>query len=381
MLFQTPGIDDQDEAVVARIEEIRAQLSYAVHSRRWTGSLRRLAFAKAVRGSNSIEGYRVSVDDALAAVDEEPPMEAAEATWQEVVGYRTAMTYVLQLANDPHFGFSRGLIRSLHYMMLNHHPTRNPGRWRPGPIYVRNQETNETVYEGPPAEYVNEWMHELVSELNQEKHHVLVRAAMAHLNLVMIHPFSDGNGRMGRCIQTLVLARGQILDPQFCSIEEYLGYKQQDYYNVLAEVGQGAWHPERDARPWIRFCLTAHYRQANNLVRWSRIYQRLWEQIEQETGRLGLPERAVGALCDAALGHKQRNATYRKTADVTLVIAGRDLRAAADAGLLVPGGEKRGRYYIASDDLRNFGRRAYEPFTEQDPFEIAHTYLPGLAPP
>jgi len=85
---------------------------------------------------------------------------------------------------------------------------------------------------------------------------------MAHLNLVMIHPFRDGNGRMARCLQSLVLARGGVLSPMFMSIEEYLGRNTHNYYNVLAQVGGGSWQPERDTRPWIRFILTAHLRQA-----------------------------------------------------------------------------------------------------------------------
>ena len=52
---------------------------------------------------------------------------------------------------------------------------------------------------------------------------------MAHLNLAMIHPFSDGNGRLARCLQTLLLAREQIVSPVFSSIEEYLGQNTQAY--------------------------------------------------------------------------------------------------------------------------------------------------------
>ncbi len=372
MLFKTPELDAQEEAVVTRIDQIREQFNYAVSSRRWTGNLRRMAFAKAVRGSNSIEGYRVSVEDALAAVDEEPPLDAVSETWLAVTGYRTAMSYVLQLADDPYFSYSRGLIRSLHFMMLNYAPTKNPGKWRPGPIYVRNEETSETVYEAPPAETVNDFMAELVTTLNSSigAEHVLVRAAMAHLNLVMIHPFSDGNGRMARCVQTLVLAREKVLYPQFCSIEEYLGHKQKEYYDVLAAVGQGSWHPEFDARPWLRFCLTAHYRQAQNLVRWGRVYQRLWDALEAEVEKYGLPDRMIAALSDSALGYKIRNAGYRKVADVALVVAGRDLKAAADAGLLTAKGERRGRYYDPSPHILEIGRSCLEPFVEDDPFEL-----------
>jgi hypothetical protein len=84
----------------------------------------------------------------------------------------------------------------------------------------------------------------------------------------------------GRCVQTLVLAREGILEPTFCSIEEYLGRNTIEYYAVLAEVGKGSYHPENDATPWIRFTLTAHYRQAATLVRRSRMLQRLWDQLE-----------------------------------------------------------------------------------------------------
>ena len=60
---------------------------------------------------------------------------------------------------------------------------------------------------------------------------------MAHLHLAMIHPCRDGNGRLARVVQSLVLAREGILAPQFCSIEEYLGRFTSDYHAVLAEVG------------------------------------------------------------------------------------------------------------------------------------------------
>lgn len=63
---------------------------------------------------------------------------------------------------------------------------------------------------------------------------------MAHLNLVMIHPFRDGNGRMARALQTLVLALDEVLEPTFSSIEEWLGSNTADYYLVLAATGRGA---------------------------------------------------------------------------------------------------------------------------------------------
>ena len=371
MLFKTPDLGEQELAVIAKVEEARTTLSYAVASRRWTGSIRRMAEAKAIQGSNSIEGINVTVDDAIAAVQNEEPLDADSEVWRAIKGYQSAMTYVLQLSDDPHFSFSRGLIRSLHFMMLEHELQKHPGKWRPGPIYVRNEQSGQMVYEGPTESAVNDLMHELVESLNaRTSEPILVRAAMAHLNLVMIHPFSDGNGRMGRCVQTLVLAREQILAPAFCSIEEYLGKNQQAYYEVLGEVGAGAWHPERDARPWIRFCLTAHYRQATHLVQWSRIYQRVWDQIETELKSRALPERLLLALIDAAIGYRVRNPLYRKAAEVSELTASRDLKVLVDQGLLVAKGERRGRYYLGSPRLREFYAAAYESPTIADPFKL-----------
>jgi Fic family protein len=374
MLFHAPSLDSRETEVLGRIEELKAILSYAVSSapQRWYGLLRRSTFARAVRGSNSIEGYNVSVDDAIAAVEGEEPLEAGAAVWQEIVGYRTAMTYVLQLAGDPHFRYSTDLIRSLHFMMLQHDLRKHPGRWRPGPIVVHGQERDLIVYEAPGAEAVPALMDALMVSLNLTYSQPdLVRAAMAHLNLVMIHLFADGNGRMARCLQSLVLARTGTLAPPFSSIEEYLGHNTRAYYDVLAEVGGGAWHPERDARPWIRFCLTAHHRQASTLLRRTRELGKLWELLEGEANRRALPDRMLLALADAATGLRVRNATYRSAAEVSENTAGRDLKILVDQGLLVAEGEKRGRFYTGSGILRELRAKVRETEKVEDPFRPA----------
>ncbi len=387
MLYETPPLDPQETAVIQRIEEVRTAFAYATQSRRWTGALARMTLARGIQGSNSIEGYNVTIDDALAAAENEEPLDAVGETWAALLGYRNAMTYILQLSDDPHFRYSRGLIRSLHYMMMQYDLTKHPGKWRPGPIFVRNDDTGQRVYEAPEAAEVNDMMHRLVEQLNEAADtpdpdsHALVAAAMGHLNLVMIHPFSDGNGRMARALQTLVLARHKILSREFCSIEEYLGHNRQAYYDVLGQVGQGSWHPANDARPWVRFCLTAHFRQASTLMRRANVMHRLWDALEYLTKAEGLPERTIAALGEAALGFKVRNATYRKAADVSDNLASRDLKVLTDAGLLMAEGERRGRYYLASPRLRVIGREAEAGQNKrfEDPFH-PQNYLPGMAP-
>jgi len=385
-VYETPELQPVEREVLALISALRDQLTRYVdpEPRRWMGTLRRMSFARAVQASNSIEGYDASLDDVIAAVDDEPTLSADQDTRLAVAGYRDAMTYVLQVAQDPSARVDEGMLKSLHFMMLKHRLDKGPGRWRPGEIFVVREPTNEQVYEGPAADDVPALVGAMIEELETSEAPVLVRAAMAHLNLVMVHPFRDGNGRMARALQTLVLAREQIMAPVFSSVEEYLGRNTDAYYDVLGEVGKGRWHPHNDARPWVRYCLTAHYHQARTQLRRIQETERLYSACAALAEQRGLPERATGALVEAAYGLRLTNATYRNIVDITAgetvspLTVSRDLKAMVVAKLVQPVGQTRGRYYIAEPVLREQRARIQAdraPREMSDPFEIAHGQL------
>ncbi|HTA06564.1 MAG TPA: Fic family protein [Solirubrobacteraceae bacterium] len=339
-----------------------------------------MAFARAVQASNSIEGYDASLGDVVAAVDDEPTLTADEETRLALAGYRDAMTYVLQVAQDQAATVDEGLLKSLHFMMLKHRLDKSPGRWRPGEVYVVRESTVERVYEGPPSDQVPELVAAAITELEASDAPVLVRAAMAHLNLAMVHPFRDSNGRMARALQTLVLAREQIMAPVFSSIEEYLGRNTERYYEVLGEVGRGSWNPQHDARPWLRFCLTAHYHQARTQLRRIEETERLYAACSEIASRHGLPDRMTGVLVEAAYGFRLTHSTYKMLVDLTAgetvstLTTSRDLRALVDAKLLQPIGQTRGRYYVGEPLLIAERRRIQAgraPKDTSDPFELA----------
>lgn len=359
MIFEAPELNEPELRVLALIEELRDKLRHQLHEpRRWAGSLRRVSLARAIQGSNSIEGFEAGLDDAVDVAAGEDPLEATEETRMALRGYREAMTYVLQMAEEDDFLYSAQLIKSLHYMMTSYALANRPGKWRAGSIYVRNDETGEIVHEGPSIDEVQGLIAELVSDLNRghEDQDRIITAAMAHLNLVMIHPFRDGNGRMSRCLQSLVLARDGLLSPVFMSVEEYLGRNTQSYYDVLGVVGGGSWQPDRDTRPWIRYMLTAHLRQGRTMLRRINESERMWSELERLVERKKLAERTIMALFDATIGLRVRNATYRSyyedsPDEISDVTASRDLRSLVEAGLLEPRGQKRGRYYVAQGQL------------------------------
>ncbi len=389
MIFTLRPLPAEYIQVIESIMYLRNQLK--VHTsdsmNRWWGPLARIAAARAMVGTNSIEGINVTLDDAVAVVDGEAPTTPQDENQAALRGYWNAMTYIVQLTKDQAYIHNENTIKSLHYMMLGYDLSKNPGRWRPGAVHVTNTATNRIVYEGPDVTFVPGLIAELIAFLNTHNEQPLVKAAMAHLNLTMIHPFSDGNGRMARALQTMVLSREGILDPRFSSIEEYIGENSSDYYDVLAEVGQGSWHPERDPLPWLKFCLTAHFKQARTLLRRIADMNRLWKALEAETKRRKINERVLVALADAAIGFRVRNPAYRNQAEVTNQVAKYDLKRLADEGLLVPKGEKKGRYYLASEILKKIRKETKLPDEISDPFKMMEETakkkqpaLPGFTP-
>jgi hypothetical protein len=111
----------------------------------------------------------------------------------------------------------------------------------------------------------------------------------------------------------------------------------------------------------------------------TKVMDALWQELDRMIARHRLPERVVYAVADGAIGYRVRNSSYRNLAAVSDVMASRDLKAAVDAGLLIPDGERRGRVYVGSPPLRalveKLGRDhikaipdPFEPDTPQLPF-------------
>jgi Fic family protein len=359
VIYSAPALTTEDEAVLREIHRMRKELRHVLRApRRWEGVLRRSALARAIQGSNSIEGYQVDEDDAAAAVDGEEPISADEETFLEIQGYRQALGYVLAKGDDDYATFDATEIRAMHYMMLSHDHTKSPGRYRKGPIYVRDERRDLVVYEGPDAADVPFLMDALVQSLHTGVNNdPVVRSAMAHLNLVMIHPFRDGNGRMARALATLVLTRSDIGEPEFSSIEEWLGANTDDYYSVLAHTGHGSWQPRDDAHLWLTFNLRAHHMQAQTVARRVDEAGDTWIELDQLLTEHSLPERMMEAAFDAVLGYRVRRAGYLKRAEVTEQTATRDLAALASAGILTAYGNGRGRYYAAGEPLKQIQER------------------------
>lgn len=356
MLIATPTLAEDDLRVLAEIGSYQQKLRYQVREhRKWEGQLRRSLVANAIQGSNSIEGINVSELDAAALVEgEDMSVEVDNHTRRAVEGYRDALTWVQQSVELNNFSYQEMLLSTLHFMIQKYDLRKWPGRYRAGGIFITGRDPLTPVYTGPNAELVPALMAELLDWLNHGDLDApaLVRASMAHLNLVSIHPWRDGNGRMSRCLHTLVLAQDKVLAPEFSSIEEWLGdpLNTQDYYRALRTT-RATWEPEAaDAHQWIRFCLRAHHLQAQTVQRRVDRAAQLWGALESVVLEHELDERMVSGLYAAAVGELRR-ATYARDEGLTRDQSVRDLQRLRQHGLIRSVGHARTQRYVADGEI------------------------------
>jgi Fic family protein len=354
-VYATPP---KSPAILRRLEELDELRRYlAQHlgdsAQPWTGALRRLAAAEATVGSTSIEGYGASLEDTVEILAGRHPSGTTEETQRIIAAYAQAMDRVAVLADDTRFRWSAQTMLDLHFLVCHPQPAAGPGRLRDGPVIV-TRGLGRDPYRPPAAAEVSALVSEVASWLDSGdlSRHPVVRAAMAHLNLVSIHPFRDGNGRLARVVQSLVLAKEGLLRPELVSIEPYLGRHTREYYAVLEEVQGLAFDPHRDASAWVEFCIEAHVFEARERRHWLEIAYRRHDVCEQLGREQGYPRRFVLALDQALLGLPVTNADHRREANIASPTATQDLQRLRGDGWLDQEGGGRSVRYVASKKLQ-----------------------------
>ncbi|MFI5621799.1 Fic family protein [Streptomyces sp. NPDC051567] len=377
MLYETPTLDASDLQVLHEVDGLREQLRDAVQQApmKWTLDLRKALTASAIAASNTIEGYQVDAKDVADLMDGEREVDASEENKTETLAYQQAMTYIQSLHDVADFRYSKELLNALHWMLQGqHHPLRTAGQWRRTSIRITAPgDELATDYDGPDPELVPGLMTELVDWLNNGDtgEHVLIRAAMAHLNLVKIHPWSDGNGRMSRSLQTLLIARGGVLAPEFSSIEEWLGMPGNtwEYYKVLREVGGPVYSPERDTLPWIKFSLRAYHEQAQRVRHRVDRSNQVWTELMRHADAHRISERQVTALHEVAMVGRVRRSRYERQEAINTQQATRDLQALTKARVLTAVGQTKGRHYVAGPQFpQNVIETARRPHRITNPY-------------
>jgi len=352
-LYSTPRVSKALATELTELDALRERLSDRAGAvGPWLGRLRRQVRASSAASSIEIEGYRVPREERVRLAAGEQAPDQSDADRMALASYGRAMDHVSVMAVDPTFRWLDRVIQDLHFDACYFQKDEEPGLYRRRGVEVSSPTGGPPAYVGPPHEDVPTLMSQVVDWLEQgdTAGHVVVRAAMAHLHVVSVHPFRDGNGRISRIVQSLVLAREGLLAPEFGSIEEYLGRNTAAYYATLKKVQGGSYQPERDAAPWVRFCVRAHLEQARGRLDQIAEAAERWSLLEALAESRGWPDRLVVAL-ERTLFEATDRASYAEEADVSPATASGDFRRLLDAGLVVPRGKGRTTRYVASESL------------------------------
>ncbi len=188
--------------------------------------------------SSMIEGTQSSLSDLLLfELDMEPGVPLEDV--REVSNYVAALDYGLKRLAEG-FPLSLRLIKEMHGVLLSkgRGSTQTPGEFRKTQNWIGGTRPGNAAFVPPPAEQVLECMGKLELFLHDqpEPTSVLLKAALAHVQFETIHPFLDGNGRLGRLLITLLLCEQKMLREPMLYLSLYFKTHRRNYYKLLNEV-------------------------------------------------------------------------------------------------------------------------------------------------
>ncbi len=241
--------------------------------------------------SSMIEGTQSSLSDLLLfEMDEEPGVPLDDV--QEVSNYVEALEHGLRRLSDG-FPLSLRLLKEVHGILLNkgRGSDKTPGEFRRSQNWIGGTRPGNAAFVPPPAEELVKCMGKLELFLHDkpEPTPVLLKAALAHVQFETIHPFLDGNGRLGRLMITLLLCEQGVLREPLLYLSLYFKTHRQYYYELLNSVRiTGDWET------WLDFFAEAVLVTADQAVETAR---RLIDMANEDRERIeGLGRAAASAL-------------------------------------------------------------------------------------
>ena len=233
--------------------------------------------------SSQIEGTQSSLSDLLLFEHDELPMVTVDDV-QEVSNYVAAMNYGLERLRSG-FPLSLRLIREIHEALLSkgRGASKQPGAFRKSQNWIGGTRPGNALFVPPPPHRLMECLNDFEHFLHQQKDMpVLIRAALAHVQFETIHPFLDGNGRLGRLLITFLLCAEDVLSEPVLYLSLYFKSRRSEYYDLLQRVReQGDWEA------WIEFFLIGVADTANEATETARQLMTLFESDQQKINSLG----------------------------------------------------------------------------------------------
>lgn len=232
--------------------------------------------AKEAAVSSKIEGTQSSVSDVFLY---EAGGEPRHADTREVVNYRQAMNFAThELKRGRHF--SLHLMKSVHQILLSNVRHRGtPGEFRRQQVWLgkAGEPIEKAQYVPPEALHVPEYMENLLSYVEKSADLIIVQAGILHYQFEAIHPFDDGNGRIGRLLVPLLLFHQKHLSRPFLYLSGYLERHRDEYIEALHIVDESGRY-----EPWLGFFFRAVIEQSKETQQLIEAVYRLYDDLRTQ---------------------------------------------------------------------------------------------------
>jgi Fic family protein len=310
--------------------------------------------------SSQIEGTQSSFSD-LMLFEHHQKLEVSLEDVEEVSNYVKAITYGLKRLKEG-FPLSLRLLREIHGILLSggRGSGKQPGEFRRSQNWIGGTRPGNALFVPPPVDRLNQCLSDFENFLHDDSLPLLIKAGLVHVQFETIHPFLDGNGRLGRLLIPLLLCLGGMLDEPILYLSLYLKQNRHVYYDLLQEVRlHGTWET------WLEFFLDGIYRTAKQAIEAANLINNLFLQDETKITTLG----RARFSCLQVLEYMKRlpQITVPLLANelaLTAPTARSSLNHMVKLGILEEhSGKKRDRVYIYRNYL-NILEEGAEPFTE-----------------
>ncbi len=232
--------------------------------------------------SSQIEGAQSSFSD-LMLFEHNQKTDISLEDVEEVSNYVRAISYGLErLKND--FPLSLRLVKEIHSLLLSggRGAAQLPGEFRRSQNWIGGTRPGNAHFVPPPVEHLDDCLGNLETFFYNKDLPVLIIAGVAHVQFETIHPFLDGNGRLGRLLITLLLCSNDILDAPILYLSHYFKKNRSSYFKLLQEVREsGSWET------WLEFFLVGVYQTSQQAIQTAQKINDLFSQDLNKISHLG----------------------------------------------------------------------------------------------
>ena len=246
--------------------------------------------------SSRIEGTRSTIDEVYSLEAGEEFTEAQKLDVQEILNYREAMRFATHSLSER--GLTLGLIKDMHAILLQSVRGQNkrPGLVRDTQNWIGapGSSIEQATYVPPPPTTVESYLENWIENATSNEVDPLLQSGILHAQFELIHPFHDGNGRVGRLLIPLYLHSQGLLERPVFYLSEYFETHREEYIDSLNALHQDptAWEP------WLLFFLQAVDEQARENMRRAAAMQRLYKELQTEFPNI-TKSASYGLLLDA----------------------------------------------------------------------------------